>query len=179
LSVDIVGSTAMKLGADPLAIEFTFTEYHKYVEMIVAKNSGKIHSTAGDGVTAVFDDPAAGFQAARTLQRGLPEFNTFRNRLPVPIQLRAGLHYGSVVAPEPGATSVNFSHVIDHAAHLQKECPISGVMVSETAVELIPNGNFESTTTSVDGLTAYTWLPRVGLPAQLSPATPPPMPGSN
>ena len=31
LAVDVAGSTALKSGADPLAIEFTFAEFHRYV----------------------------------------------------------------------------------------------------------------------------------------------------
>lgn len=176
LSVDIVGSTAMKLGADPLAIEFTFTEYHKYVEMITERNGGKIHSTAGDGVTIVFDDPAAAFKAARTMQSGLPEFNSFRNRINVPIQLRAGIHYGSVVAPEPGATSVNFSRVIDLAAHLQKECPIGGVMISGEAAATVTGVAFQDREVVVDGMPARIWIPRSAPSALGSGATPPPTP---
>ena len=46
LSVDIVGSTRMKQMADPLSVEFTFTEYHKFVEMI-ARRSGDVVASQG------------------------------------------------------------------------------------------------------------------------------------
>jgi hypothetical protein len=57
MSVDIVGSTRMKEIADPLSIEFTFNEYHSFVDMITRRYGGRVHSTAGDGVTCAFDHP--------------------------------------------------------------------------------------------------------------------------
>ena len=134
LSLDVVGSTQMKLNADPLAIEFTFNEYHNYVRRISEKHFGNIHSTAGDGITVAFEHPQNAFNAARQIQTGLVEFNAFRNKIDTPLQLRAGIHTGQVLAPEAGnMTSVNFASVIDIAAHLQKECPVGGVAVSDDA----------------------------------------------
>lgn len=141
LSLDVVGSTRMKLDADPLAVEFTFTEYHNFVERIAEKHFGKIHSTAGDGITVAFEHPQNAFNAARQIQTGLVEFNAFRNKLDQPLQLRAGIHSGQVVAPEAGnMTSINFASVIDIAAHLQKECPVGGVAVSDAASGAITGG---------------------------------------
>ncbi len=134
LSLDVVGSTKMKLDKDPLAIEFTFTEYHNYVARIAEKHFGNVHSTAGDGITVAFDNPQNAFNAARQIQTGLVEFNAFRNKIETPLQLRAGIHSGQVVAPEAGnMSSINFASVIDIAAHLQKECPIGGVAISDAA----------------------------------------------
>ena len=134
LSLDVVGSTRMKLDADPLSVEFTFTEYHNYVGRIAEKHFGNIHSTAGDGITVAFEHPQNAFNAARQIQTGLVEFNAFRNKIATPLQLRAGIHTGQVVAPEAGnMSSINFASVIDIAAHLQKECPIGGVAVSDEA----------------------------------------------
>lgn len=134
LSLDVVGSTQMKLSADPLAVEFTFNEYHNYVGRIAEKHFGNIHSTAGDGITVAFENPQNAFNAARQIQTGLVEFNAFRNKIDTPLQLRAGIHTGQVVAPEAGnMTSINFASVIDIAAHLQKESPLGGIAVSDEA----------------------------------------------
>ncbi len=134
LSLDVVGSTKMKLDKDPLSVEFTFTEYHNYVARIAEKHFGNVHSTAGDGITVAFDNPQNAFNAARQIQTGLVEFNAFRNKIETPLQLRAGIHSGQVVAPEAGnMSSINFASVIDIAAHLQKECPIGGVAISDDA----------------------------------------------
>ncbi len=141
LSLDVVGSTKMKLEADPLAVEFTFTEYHKYVEQMAERYQGHIHSTAGDGITVAFEHPQNAFHAAKRIQTGLVEFNAFRNKIDQPLQLRAGIHTGQVLAPEAGnMASINFASVIDIAAHLQKECPVGGVAISDAASETIVGG---------------------------------------
>jgi class 3 adenylate cyclase len=141
LSLDVVGSTKMKIGADALAIEFTFNEYHMFVERVAEKHFGRIHSTAGDGITVTFDHPQNAYNAARQIQTGLVEFNALRNKLGTNLQLRAGIHSGQVVAPEAGnLTSVNFASVIDIAAHLQKECPPGGIAVSDSAAGSIVGG---------------------------------------
>ena len=141
LSLDVVGSTKMKLHSDPLAVEFTFTEYHNYVARISEKHFGNVHSTAGDGITVAFESPQNAYNAARQIQTGLVEFNAFRNKIDVPLQLRAGIHTGQVVAPEAGnMTSINFATVIDIAAHLQKECPLGGVAISDEAAMALAGG---------------------------------------
>lgn len=168
LSLDIVGSVRIKEGSSALAVEFTFSEYHRFVEAIVAKNGGEIHSTAGDGVTCTFETSAMAFRAARQVQAGIHEFNAARNRLSAPIQLRAGIHFGTIVPYGPASTDVNFSHVIDLAAHFQKECPPGGVALSQAAAEGL---GFElellGDSLTVDGVPGRVWMPRVRLEPSL------------
>jgi len=141
LSVDMVGSTRMKEKSDPLSVEFTFNEYHQFIERITKRHAGRVHSTAGDGVICAFEHPVQGFGAAKNIQIGVIELNTYRNKLGVPIVLRCAIHTGAVVAPTAGdMTSVNFTHVIDIASHLQKETPPGAVVVSDAAAALIPGG---------------------------------------
>ena len=150
----------MKAGADPLAIEFTFNEYHNFVDQITRKHGGRVHSTAGDGITCAFDHPQKAFQAARNIQTGLVELNTLRNKLSTPIVLRAGIHTGHVVAPDAGdITSLNFASVIDSAAHLQKFCPPGGIAISDEAGSMITGGMVALGTeiTEVDGIRATIW----------------------
>jgi class 3 adenylate cyclase len=162
LSLDIVGSTRMKSENDPLSIEYTFGEYHRYIEQIALRHGGRIHSTAGDGVICVFDEPGHGFDAGRAILAGLFEFNAFRNRTQTPIVLRAGLHNGQVGAPGMDAARVDFAHVIDMAAHLQKEAEPGTMAVSEAAAAQIPGGlgGVGDSRLTVDGLQAALWRPR-------------------
>lgn len=161
LSVDMVGSTRIKSENDPLSVEFTFNEYHTFVESLVMRHGGKVHSTAGDGVTAVFDEPRAAFACGKALQGGLFEFNAFRNKLKSEVTLRAGMHTGNILAPGREATSVNFAHVIDIAAHMQKEAPIGALVVSEeTAMYFGGLTAVSQETVVVDNLRAAVWRPR-------------------
>jgi class 3 adenylate cyclase len=176
LSLDIVGSTKMKTHADPLNVEFTFTEYHQFVETITKRYAGRVHSTAGDGVTCAFEHPQQAFGAARNIQAGLVELNTYRNKIGVPIVLRAGIHSGSVNAPTPEIKSLNFAHVIDVAAHVQHACPPGGIAVSDDAARLLPGGPASVGTTRIetDDCVAYVWEPRQRAPVIPSSLPPPP-----
>lgn len=178
LSLDVVGSTQMKALTDPLNVEFTFTEYHNFVDTIVKRYGGRVHSTAGDGVTCAFPHPQQAYGAARNIQAGLIEFNQFRNRIGVPVTLRAGIHTGAVIAPTPGdIQSLNFAHVIDVAAHLQKCAPPGGVAVSHDAAAMIPGGMGAIGQRSVEaqGVQAVVWEPRVAI-VPGGQAEPPPTP---
>lgn len=162
LSVDIVGSTRIKAESDPLSVEFTFNEYHKFVEAVAFRHSGRVHSTAGDGVTVAFDDPKHAYSAGRALLAGLFEFNAFRNKLGRAIEIRAGLHTGSVLAPGQDIKSVNFAHVIDVAAHMQKVSPVGCLVVSEATATYIPGGRSAvgEETVETQDVRGIVWRPR-------------------
>jgi class 3 adenylate cyclase len=175
LSVDVVGSTQMKAQADALSVEYTFNEYHQYVERISRKYGGRLHSTAGDGMICAFDNPSQAFGAAKNIQSGLIELNTFGNKTGTPIALRAGIHTGEVLAPKPGDIgSVNFAHVIDIAAHMQKVSPIGGIAVSQDSAKLLPGGPSAVGDQMVETqqTAGYIWVPKtaaVGPPADAPP----------
>lgn len=176
LSLDIVGSTKMKELADPLSVEFTFTEYHNFVEMAARRFGGRIHSTAGDGMICVFSHPQQAFSSARFIQAGLVELNAFRNKIGIPIRLRAGIHTGTVVAPpDQDITKINFAHVIDVAAHLQKTTPPGGIAVSEDAAKLLTGGarTVGDVAVETQGVKGIVWQPRA---LDSLAAAPPPLP---
>lgn len=163
MSLDIVGSTKMKENADSLAVEFTFTEYHKWVDWVAKRFNGQVHSTAGDGIICAFQDPRKAFAAGKYIQMGLVELNTFRNKIGTPIQLRVGIHHGTVNAPAgQDVTKINFAHVIDIAAHIQKVAPVGGIGVSEALAIHLPGGpdSVSSERVDVSGVPTYLWSPR-------------------
>ena len=176
LSLDIVGSTKMKEQADPLSIEFTFNEYHNFVDSVVRKYGGRVHSTAGDGMTCAFENPQPAFAAARNIQAGIIELNTFRNKIGTPLVLRAGVHMGTVVVP-PGQdiTKINFAHVIDVAAHIQKACPPGGIAVSDAAAAYLAPGSVSGDqVVEAQDVKARVWQPRAAPLPLPNPAPPTP-----
>ena len=180
LSVDVVGSTRMKEAVDPLAVEYTFNEYHEFVGRIAHKYGGKIHNTAGDGLTCAFEHPQHAFAAAKNIQAGIIELNTLRNRIGIPIVLRCGIHVGPVMAPQGGdVTSVNFAHVIDIASHLQKAAPPGGIAVSEAAAVQISGGASAVGTQKVSAMdvNAFVWSLKQPTVATTSQVPPPPPEG--
>lgn len=177
LSVDIVGSTRMKETSDPLSVEYTFNEYHEFVTRIAQKYGGRLHSTAGDGLTCAFEHPQHAFAAAKNIQAGIFELNMLRNRIGVPIVLRCGIHVGPVMTPEGGdVKSVNFAHVIDIAAHLQKAAPPGGIAVSDSAVAQIAGGATSVGVQRVEAqdIGAMVWLPKSGAPSGYPSVSSPP-----
>ncbi|HXH61503.1 MAG TPA: adenylate/guanylate cyclase domain-containing protein [Fimbriimonadaceae bacterium] len=162
LSLDVVGSTKMKTENDALSVEYTFNEYHKYVATIAAKHRGRVHSTAGDGVTVAFESPADAYASGRAMMAGLFEFNAFRNKLTKPIELRGGIHTGSVLAPGKDVKSVNFAHVIDIAAHLQKASPVGCLAVSDQTAAYLPGGKegVGGEQVTAQDVTGVVWRPR-------------------
>ncbi|MBN9500553.1 MAG: adenylate/guanylate cyclase domain-containing protein [Armatimonadetes bacterium] len=180
LSLDIVGSTKMKEHADPLSIEYTFNEYHQFVDRIARKYGGRVHSTAGDGVTCAFDTPMQAFGAAKNVQAGMLELNTFGNKTGIPLSLRAGIHSGTVVPPKPGdIASLNFAHVIDIAAHLQKVSPVGGIVISEVAANTLPGGAHTVGIERIEAqnVTGIIWQSKATGPVA-APSEPPPFPGN-
>jgi class 3 adenylate cyclase len=136
--------------------------------MAAKRFGGRIHSTAGDGVTCAFPHPQQAYGAARFIQAGLVELNAYRNKIGIPIRLRAGIHMGTVMVP-PGQdlSKVNFAHVIDVSAHLQKAAPVGGIAISEEATRELPGGptGVGAKTIELDSVRAYVWEPRAIEPA--------------
>jgi class 3 adenylate cyclase len=184
LSVDVVGSTAMKQGADPLAVEYTFTEFTNFVRSVASEFDGSIHSTAGDGILITFDQPRQAFLAARKMQAGMLEFNAFRNRIGGNFLLRCGIHAGTIMAAKGDAANVSYSHVIDLCAHAQRVSPIGGVAITEAAAYYLPGGpaTLGGERTEVQGHRVLLWQPTTALKQSESAptlASPPPPPVRN
>ena len=111
------------------------------------------------------------------MQTGIVELNTFRNKIGVPMVLRAGIHTGSVNAPTDDIKTVNFAHVIDVTSHLQRACPPGGIIVSEDAAKLIPGGaaTIGPERMETEDCVAFVWQPKQRM-LSLDAALPPPAP---
>lgn len=148
LFVDVARSRDMKAKADPLTVEFSFREYQEWVRMTCESRDGRVTSTSGDGAVVAFRTPEAAFSAARRLQTDLAEFNRRWNRLSKPFRLRVGLHLGHVSGD---LDEVQFTDVIDVAAHLQEAAPVSGIAVSARVAKALPDEDFVPLAREVDG----------------------------
>lgn len=130
LVVDVARSSHMKSEADPLEAEYCFREYQSFVENVCARYGGSVHSTAGDGAVVAFHETRRAFDAARALQTEIEGFNRTHNRLSTPFRLRVGIHVGHVAAE---LNKVQFTEVIDFAAHAQATAPVGGIAVTGAA----------------------------------------------
>jgi class 3 adenylate cyclase len=128
LSVDVVGSTAMKQ-SENLAAEYSFDQFRRWVEEEIRARGGVVHSAAGDGLMCMFEDEAAALAAGSSLMLGLDGFNTSRSRLRAPFRIRCGLSSGRVPLEEGVPLAHLQSGVIDRAAKLQKSAPPGAIVV--------------------------------------------------
>jgi class 3 adenylate cyclase len=152
LVVDVVQSTKMKKEANPLAVEVSFREYTSFVRREVVRHGGAVQSIAGDGVVAEFGSPVSAFAAARQIQSLIPDFNRTSNTLRLPFRLRIGLHSGSV---HGDLEQVSFAEVIDVTAHIEKEAPAGGIMVTQPVRDALPDEAFAELAETIDGNRVY------------------------
>lgn len=127
--VDVAGSTEMKKGLDPLAVEWTYREYQAMLAATAIEHGGRVLSTAGDGAVLSFEDSQAAVACSLSIQSRIEEFNSGVSRIPVPFRLRIGVHCGEVQG-ELG--EVQFSRVIDVAAHVEALSPVGKVAITDT-----------------------------------------------
>lgn len=146
--VDAAKSSEMKASADSLVVEYSFREYQDWLSIICRDLGGRVHSTAGDGAVIAFPTCLNAFHAARQIQTDLARFNREVNRLATPFRLRIGLHVGEVAG---SLDEVEFTEVIDIAAHLQGVSPIAGIAVSDRVAMSIPGEDFVPLAKEVDG----------------------------
>ncbi len=152
MAIDVAGSTSMKRGADPLIAEWTFREYQRWVEMTCQPFGGKVHSTAGDGAILGFESVSNALQACRELVNSLQSFNQTVNRMETPFVIRIGIHLGDV---QGNLGDVQFTRVIDIAAHLEGHAPKNGIAISQTAYESNPLPEMKKLDLQQDGLDVY------------------------
>jgi class 3 adenylate cyclase len=146
--VDAAKSSLMKAEADPLAVEYSFREYQDWLETIGRQFGGRVHSTAGDGAVISFETCEDALEAARRIQKDLPRFNSEENRLKSPFRLRIGLHVGQIAGD---IDEVQFTEVIDIAAHVQDVAPISGIAITDDVAASLPQTQSIPLAVEVDG----------------------------
>ncbi|HRI43724.1 MAG TPA: adenylate/guanylate cyclase domain-containing protein [Fimbriimonadaceae bacterium] len=150
--VDAAKSSMMKAEADPLEAEWTFRAYQKFIEDIATRFGGRIHSTAGDGAVAYFDDCTRAFAAARTIQTEVGDFNVKVSRLKSPFRLRIGLHCGTIAGE---LEKVEFTEVIDIAAHVESHSQVGGILVTDPVSSHLEGEALAELKDTVDGFKVF------------------------
>lgn len=159
LSIDVVGSTKMKIGEDKLAIEHAFAEYKKFVERILKKNNIWKVAWTPDGIMCAFPTAHDCIGAAQDVLKGLPWFNDGVHHLRTPFNVRCGANMGEVVFPETKAMEEISDEVIDVAGHMQKYAAHGALWISKEMLgpETNPEGFRLVTDQQVDGHDALEW----------------------
>lgn len=150
--VDAAKSSVMKSMADPYIAEWSFRAYQQLLERIAWEFDGEVMSTAGDGAVITFEDPHAALECSVELQKRIVEFNKTTNKLSMPFKLRIGLHRGTVVGQ---IDKVQYTDVIDIAAHVEAACLVGGIAVSQKVWEVLPGLRGEAIAMLIDGFVVY------------------------
>lgn len=163
LSIDVVGSTAMKRDEDRFLIEHAFAEYRKFIDRILrANNFWKVAYTP-DGTMACFSSEDDAVAAAQQVLSELTFFNEGVHKLKTPFSVRCGVNAGEVVFPETKTVEEITDFVIDLAGHMQKYAKPNALWLAKEILDGLKdkNGFRLVSTQTVDGRETYEWLPPV------------------
>jgi class 3 adenylate cyclase len=162
LSIDVVGSTKMKVGERKTAIDATFQAYEELVRETFEAYGVWKETWTPDGVMACFLDRELALSAAQRILSALDRFNRSENQLRTPIKIRCGLNEGDVAIFEDSALEKVADHSIDIAGHMQKYADEDALQLSGDLMHKLQSADgFEPTNRDVDGFATFQWRPLV------------------
>jgi len=169
LSTDIVGSSRIKVGQDPLLAEKLFREYRRFIEEILKKYRHKVSSWTPDGVMTCFAQLEMATGAARELLKNLPAFNKEKNPLEFPVQVRCGANMGEVFYDDHTPLELLSDPVLDITGHLQKSAAPNSLLITADCYEqLRDKAGYNPAPFDVDGLMVYEWSLEARRPASVT-----------
>ncbi len=159
LSIDVVGSTKMKINEDKLTIEHAFAEYKKFVERILKKNNIWKVAWTPDGIMCAFFSTNDAVRAGQEVLRDLRWFNDGVHGLRTPFNVRCGVNSGEVVFPEDKNMEDVSDENIDVAGHMQKYAAHGSIWMARELVQEVtdPKGFFTVDDQLVDGRVPVSW----------------------
>jgi class 3 adenylate cyclase/tRNA A-37 threonylcarbamoyl transferase component Bud32 len=158
LSIDVVGSTDMKLGEDKAFVEHDFREYKKLVETAM-ENQGALKSAwTPDGVMICFGTVDDAIRAAREVLLELARFNREVKSVKTQFRVRCGINAGNVHYEKSQRMEEMSDRVIDVAGHMQKYAAADTIFIAQ---EVLDRGSesegFRPTGQKVDGYEVAHW----------------------
>lgn len=158
LSIDVVGSTEMKIGEDSTVIEHDFNEYRNYVEAKFKAHGYVRASWTPDGVMACFNNIEDAVATAQAILNGLEYFNKNVKAMKKPFLIRCGINAGFVYYDEAVPLEQLSDRTIDIAGHMQKNASPNGILLAKQIIEPVHfHEYFVPTERLVDGLEVYEW----------------------
>jgi class 3 adenylate cyclase len=158
LAVDVVGSTNMKAGEDPSAVQYDFEEYRRLVERIFRARGVLKSAWTPDGVMACFAHVEDACQAGKDVIKSLKHFNRDVKVSKADFAVRCGVNGGLVYFDDATPLETISDRVIDVAGHMQKHAEPNTVLVARKIIEPLRQlEEFTHTTQVVDGYEASVW----------------------
>ena len=160
LSVDVVGSTAMKEREDNAAIQYDFAEYRKLVEAVFDTHGILKTAWTPDGVMACFPTIDQAVLAGKDVILALDAFNQNVKLMRENFSVRCGVNAGYVHFDESTPLAAMSDRVIDIAGHMQKYAEPNSVAVARKVIEPLRNPEgFTPIDKVVDGYEVAHWTP--------------------
>ena len=125
LFTDIVGSSELAVQMGDESWKRLLGKHHEIVSHLVKEHGGRVVDTAGDGVFAVFDRPAAGIQCA---------FKAIQSLRAIGVEIRAGLHFGESESSHGGKVSGVAVHT---ASRVMSLAGAGEILITGTVRDLI------------------------------------------
>lgn len=161
VSIDVVGSTKMKLGEQATPIAATFQAYDELVRRAFAGYGVWKSTWTPDGVMACFLDRELALRAAQHILNSLERFNAEENQLLTPFKIRCGMNEGDVAIFEDSALEKVSDHAIDIAGHMQKYAGEDELLISDVLYRKLKSpADFVPTGKEVDDFPTYAWTPQ-------------------
>jgi class 3 adenylate cyclase len=160
LSIDVVGSTLMKVGEHETQVAATFQAYEEMLRKIFDQFGAWKQAWTPDGVMICFLDHELAVAAGQRVLQSLKKFNESENKLRTPFRVRCGLNEGEVAIYEDSKLEKVADHVIDVAGHMQKHGRENAMWVpAELYTGLTNKSGFRPLEVEVDGYKVCEWAP--------------------
>lgn len=160
LSIDVVGSTAMKEREENAAIQYDFAEYRKMVETVFDAHGILKTAWTPDGVMACSPTIDQAVLSGKDVILALETFNRNVKLMREDFSVRCGVNAGYVHFDESTPLAAMSDRVIDIAGHMQKYAEPNSVAVARKVIEPLRNPEgFEATDKVVDGYEVAHWTP--------------------
>jgi uncharacterized protein YggT (Ycf19 family) len=161
LSIDVVGSTAMKKAENAMVISADFYRYNEMADKVLKANNVIKVATTPDGIMAAFKDTDHAVNAAQQLINELDHFNKFVKKMKSDFQIRCGINTGMIYFDIDEPLEHISDRVIDIAGHMQKDAEPNTINIAKSAIApLDKTGGFTTTEKVIDEQVVYTWRPK-------------------
>jgi PAS domain S-box-containing protein len=162
--LDVVGFTTFAESHSPRETTQLLNDLFTASETIINQCNGDIDKLIGDAVMAVFVDANDAVRAGKQLLDGIKSLNADRSRQGCdPIQIRIGVHSGTVVQGDIGGANRKdrtiIGDAVNTASRIEKLCPKDSLLLSEATYARLSN---------TDGLTLLQKMPIRGKEEMLS-----------
>jgi len=158
LAIDVVDSTGMKIGEDPLVVSNDFAEYRQFIESRITAHGCLKSNWTPDGLMASFGSLDDAIASAQTILKDLPDFNRSVKGMKRDFSIRCGINAGHVLFDDALPLDQMSDRVIDIAGHMQKRAQPNSIFIAKQIVKPVDAMmGFAEAGLEVDGLSAYKW----------------------